>query len=211
MLMREMEEEMWRQESVIVNNVDDYDDMKIICRSIPKESWRKIPVVKEVTRKIGSGRSDDYDDMKIICRSIPKESWRKIPVVKEVTSWETSSEPIKCSRAGKNRTITAGEKEQMRREEECFDHLCVMNKPARRKIETSWLSAHVLKVRKILALKYKGRKVQQCQKTFQRLQICVQRTYQVDITSSEKTLWNQLGKEHLSVCEILSLRDEHTL
>ncbi|KZV50161.1 hypothetical protein F511_17523 [Dorcoceras hygrometricum] len=38
-----------RKESVIVNNVDAYDDMKITCRPKPKELWRKITVVKEVT------------------------------------------------------------------------------------------------------------------------------------------------------------------
>ncbi|KZV23878.1 retinoblastoma-related protein [Dorcoceras hygrometricum] len=109
MLMREMEEEIRRQESVIMNNVDVYDDVKITCRPIPKELWMKIPVMKEVT------------------------SWKE-------TSCETSSEPSKCSRAGKNRTRAAGEQEQMRREEESFDQLSVMNKPARSKTETRWLS-----------------------------------------------------------------------
>ncbi|KZV33441.1 hypothetical protein F511_17757 [Dorcoceras hygrometricum] len=49
MLMREMEEEIRRQESAIVKHFDAYDDVKITYRQIPKESWRNILVVKEVT------------------------------------------------------------------------------------------------------------------------------------------------------------------
>ncbi|KZV27486.1 hypothetical protein F511_17700 [Dorcoceras hygrometricum] len=43
-----------RKKSVIVNNVDAYDDVKITCRPIPKEFWRNIPVVKEVTSREGN-------------------------------------------------------------------------------------------------------------------------------------------------------------
>ncbi|KZV24096.1 U-box domain-containing protein 57-like [Dorcoceras hygrometricum] len=82
---------------------------------------------------------------------------------------QLGEEKIGSRRSGKNRTRAAGEQEQMRREEEGFDQLSVMNKTARSKTETNWL-------RKVCnALKDKGRKVQQFQKTFQRLQLCVQR------------------------------------
>ncbi|KZV52206.1 hypothetical protein F511_07161 [Dorcoceras hygrometricum] len=52
--MGKMMMKMRRQEFVIVNNVDAYDDVKITCHPIPKESWRKIHAVKEETNWEGN-------------------------------------------------------------------------------------------------------------------------------------------------------------
>ncbi|KZV49454.1 hypothetical protein F511_30521 [Dorcoceras hygrometricum] len=112
-----------RQESVIVKNVDAYDDVKITCRPIPKELWSKIPVVKEVT-SWGTSSAQQY------LRVMNK------PARCRETSWLSSNEPGKKS-SGQEQIIRSTQ-EHMRREEESFEQLEVKTSLAQTRTEISW-------------------------------------------------------------------------
>ncbi|KZV39837.1 K(+) efflux antiporter 2, chloroplastic [Dorcoceras hygrometricum] len=79
-----------RQEFVIVNNVDAYDDVKITCRSISKELWRKIPVVKEVTSWEGNQLRNKLRARQCLCVMYK-------PARHKETRWLSSNKPDKKS------------------------------------------------------------------------------------------------------------------